>query len=115
VERVQIADAELEYEVRGTGEPVVFIHGALIADAFRPLAREPGLAHRFQLILYHRRGYANSSRTSGVVTVSQQAADCLSLLRHLEIERAHVVGHSLGGALHSSWRLTRQQPSARSP
>jgi pimeloyl-ACP methyl ester carboxylesterase len=110
VERVKIADAALDYEVRGTGEPVVFIHGALIADAFRPLAREPGLAHRFQLILYPRRGYANSSRTSGVVTVSQHAADCLSLLRHLEIEPAHVVGHSLGGAI--ALQLALDAPAA---
>ncbi len=44
LERVRIDGAELEYEVSGAGEPVVFIHGAFIADTFRPLLAEPSLA-----------------------------------------------------------------------
>jgi pimeloyl-ACP methyl ester carboxylesterase len=56
-----IDDIKLEYEVSGTGEPVVFIHGALIADSFRPLLTEPVLAHRYRLIVYHRRGCMGSS------------------------------------------------------
>ena len=56
MERASLDEAELEYEVSGTGEPVVFIHGAFIADTFRPLLAEPTLAGRYRLILYHRRG-----------------------------------------------------------
>jgi pimeloyl-ACP methyl ester carboxylesterase len=97
LERTKTDGAELEYEVSGTGEPVVFIHGALIADTFRPLLTEPSLAGRYRLILYHRRGYADSSRPSGTVSIAQQAADCRALLRHLGVKRAHVVGHSYGG------------------
>jgi hypothetical protein len=37
LERARTNGADLEYEASGTGEPVVFIHGAFIADAFRPL------------------------------------------------------------------------------
>ena len=44
---------------------MVFIHGAFIADTFRPLLAEPSLAGHYRLILYHRRGYAGSSRASG--------------------------------------------------
>ena len=43
VERRTIDGITLEYEDSGVGEPVVFIHGALIADAFRPLLSEGGL------------------------------------------------------------------------
>ncbi len=95
--RTSLDGAELEYEDSGTGEPVVFIHGAFIADTFRPLLAEPSLAGRYRLILYHRRGYAGSSRASGLVSVARQAADCRALLHHLGVERAHVVGHSYGG------------------
>ena len=95
--RASVDGADLEYEVSGTGEPVAFIHGAFIADTFRPLLTEPSLAGRYRLILYHRRGYAGSSRASGPVSVARQAADCRSLLHHLGVERAHVVGHSYGG------------------
>ncbi len=35
--------AELAYDTAGTGEPVVCIHGAFIADSFRPLLVEPSL------------------------------------------------------------------------
>ncbi len=97
MEKARLDGAELEYEVSGTGEPAVFIHGALIADTFRPLLAEPSLAGRYRLILYHRRGYAGSSRASGTVSIAQQAADCRALLRHLGVEQAHVVGHSYGG------------------
>jgi len=97
LERASIDGAELEYEVSGTGEPVVFIHGAFIADMFRPLLAELSLEGRYRLILYHRRGYAGSSRPSGPLSIAQQAADCRALLHHLGMERAHVVGHSYGG------------------
>jgi len=99
LERARINGVELEYQVSGTGEPAVFIHGAFIADAFRPLIAEPSLAGQYQLILYHRRGYAGSSRASGPVSIAQQAADCCALLEHLEVKRAHVVGHSYGGSV----------------
>jgi pimeloyl-ACP methyl ester carboxylesterase len=95
--RASLDGTDLEYEVSGTGEPVVFIHGAFIADTFRPLLAEPSLAGRYRLILYHRRGYAGSSRASGPVSVALQAADCRALRRHLGVERAHIVGHSYGG------------------
>ena len=99
MERARINGTELEYEVAGTGEPVVFIHGSLIADAFRPLLNEPVLADRYRLIVYHRRGYLGSSPTRKPDSVARQAADCRELLRHLGVGHAHVVGHSYGGAV----------------
>ena len=99
MERARINGTELEYEVAGTGEPVVFIHGSLIADAFRPLLSEPVLAGRYRLIIYHRRGYLRSSRTPGPNSIARQSANCQELLRHLGVERAHVAGHSYGGTV----------------
>jgi pimeloyl-ACP methyl ester carboxylesterase len=99
VKRVRIDGTELEYEVSGTGEPVVFIHGAFIADPFQPLLTEPGLIGNYQCLHYHRRGYAGSGRVTGLINVAQQAADCKALLRHVGVGRAHVVGHSYGGAV----------------
>ena len=88
---------------------MVFIHGAFIADTFRPLLAEPSLADRYRLILYHRRGYAGSSRSSGLVSVARQAADCRALLHPLGVERAHVVGHSYGGDV--ALQLALETPS----
>jgi pimeloyl-ACP methyl ester carboxylesterase len=89
----------LDYEVRWSGEPVVLIHGAIIADVYAPIATQELLAARYRVILYHRRGFAGSTHSDGPVSIVEQAADCRALLQHLGIERAHVVGHSLGGAI----------------
>jgi pimeloyl-ACP methyl ester carboxylesterase len=99
MERADVHGATVEYAVVGTGEPVVCLHGAFIADTFQPLLSEPSLASRYQLIIYHRRGYAGSSRTPGPTSIAQQASDCHALLAHLDVERAHVVGHSFGGCV----------------
>jgi pimeloyl-ACP methyl ester carboxylesterase len=98
-DRVPIEGGELEYGVRGSGEPVLLIHGAILADAFTPLLAQPVLTDRYRLIHYHRRGFAGSCRHAGPCSLSQQAADARALLDHLGVERAHVVGHSYGGAI----------------
>jgi pimeloyl-ACP methyl ester carboxylesterase len=108
MERAEVDGITLEYEVSGSGESVVFIHGAFIADTFQPLVAEPSLAESYRLITYHRRGYVGSSRTPDPVSVARQAADCRALLRHLGVERAHVVGHSFGGCV--ALQLARDAP-----
>jgi len=76
----------------------VLIHGALIADAFRPLLAEPALRDQYRVIHYHRRGYGGA-HTAAAVDLARQAADCRALLHHLGVRRVHVVGHSLGGTI----------------
>jgi 3-oxoadipate enol-lactonase len=63
------------------------------------LLAESALASGHELLVYHRRGYAGSTHAAGALTVAQHAADCRALLRHLGIERTHVVGHSYGSAV----------------
>ena len=87
---------ELAYDIQGEGEPVLFIHGAIWADFLRPLAEQPAFS-RFQRIRYHRRGYGASGGTAG--GFDTQAADIVALLDHLEVERAHLVGHSEGAMI----------------
>lgn len=95
MERANVNGAQLEYDVTGSGDPVVFVHGAHLADAHLPLAAEPALGS-FTRIRYHRRGHGGSTRAGGPVSVEQHAADAAALLRHLGVERAHIVGHSSG-------------------
>ena len=89
---------ELEYELIGSGEPVLLI-SPVLADGFVPLVAEPSLAERYQLIRYHKRGWVGSTHTAGPVSVADHAADAAALLDHLGITRAHVVGHSSGAAV----------------
>jgi pimeloyl-ACP methyl ester carboxylesterase len=90
---------QLAYRDQGTGEPIVFIHGGLVADAFKPLVQELAVAGRYRLIRYHRRGYGDSAHSAEPVLTEQQAADCLALLRQLGIDRAHIAGYSYGGSI----------------
>jgi uncharacterized protein (TIGR02118 family) len=97
--RIAVDGAELEYEERGSGEPVLLIHGSVLADAFAPLLAERALTERYRVISYHRRGFAGSARPRGEVSIARQAADARGILTGLGIARAHVVGHSYGGAI----------------
>jgi pimeloyl-ACP methyl ester carboxylesterase len=88
----------LSYYVAGAGPPVVCIHGSFIADAFRPLQSQARLTDRYRVITYRRRGYGDCGG-GGPVSFTEQADDCRALLARLGVERAHVVGHSFGGAV----------------
>jgi pimeloyl-ACP methyl ester carboxylesterase len=90
--------AGLEYEEAGRGEPVLLIHGAIVADTFVPLMGEKTLTDGYRLIRYRRRGHGGSDRASEF-GLAQQARDAVALLAHLGVERAHVVGHSGGGTI----------------
>src|SRR5438105_1121205 len=92
---------QLEYENTGAGEPVLLIHGAFVADSFRPFLAEPKLAGDYRLITYRRRGYGVSGGTitRSRVSAERQAADCAAVLRWFGLLRAHIVGHSFGGCV----------------
>ena len=96
---VRIGGAELEVEVRGSGEPVVLIQTALIADELRPLMDQPGLRDAYTLVHYHRRGYGRSTPVRGAGSIQRDAQDCCTLLAALDVDRAHVVGTSYSGAV----------------
>lgn len=94
MERAILNDIELEYEIRGAGDPVILIHPGHFADWFAPLLDQSTLTDHYRLVRYHRAG---SSHIPGPVSLAQHAAHCRSLMAYLGIERAHVVGHSSSG------------------
>ena len=94
MERAAVDGLELEYELRGSGEPVVLIHWGVSAIWAEPLLDEPSLRDRYRLLSYHRAGFGGSGSIAGSVTMADHARHCRLLMRELEIERAHVVGHS---------------------
>lgn len=99
MDRVSVNGAELEVAVEGSGETIVFIHGAGIADSYLPVALDPAVRGRYRTVRYRRRGYGASSPVQGTVAVAEHARDCRALLDELGVEQAHVVGHSYGGAV----------------
>jgi hypothetical protein len=59
MELTEINGVELELWDRGSGEPVVFVHGSM-GDECAAVLVEPALANRFRGIHYHRCGYGKS-------------------------------------------------------
>lgn len=98
--RAPVDGGHVEYVVYGTGDPMLFIHGAGIADAFLPLMNQPPLAGT-QQIHYRRRGYGQSTAVGGPPErfMTRAAADAAQLLAHLGVGPAHVVGHSSGALI----------------
>jgi pimeloyl-ACP methyl ester carboxylesterase len=97
--RLRVDDFELEYSSRGTGEPLLFVHGGLLTSWLDPMSREVALSARYRMISYHRPGYGRSSLPSAPINLEDQARCGLALLHHLGVDRAHLVGHSIGGCI----------------
>lgn len=98
-QRIPVPGAELETSAWGSGEPVVFIQTALMADELLPLAQQPAVDDGYRKIVYHRRGYGNSTSPDGVSSISRDAGDCAALLEALHVDKAHVVGVSYSAAV----------------
>ena len=82
----------------GAGEPLLLIGGTGGSlGLWTPLIAP--LAERHRVIAFDNRGLGDSERGDGRITTASMAADTAALLDALDIERAHVVGWSLGSAV----------------
>jgi pimeloyl-ACP methyl ester carboxylesterase len=100
MDKAKVNGTVLEYEVKGSGEPVLLIGTGPFADSFLPLLSQDPLAGGYRLIRYRQRGQTSGLvGGSGPVSFATHAADAAALLTHLGIERAHVGGHSTGATI----------------
>jgi (E)-2-((N-methylformamido)methylene)succinate hydrolase len=82
----------------GEKTPVVLIHGVGgRLNYWDPLI--PWLSDTFRVIAYDLRGHGDSDKPAGPYTLQDMVLDYTNLLDRLGIERAHVVGQSLGGMI----------------
>lgn len=93
-----INKANLYYEIHGRGEPLLMLQGWGMDITGWQYLVEP-LSRMFQLILLDNRGTGRSEVTSGKYTTRLFADDAAALLDHLHIDKAHVLGWSMGGMI----------------
>jgi aminoacrylate hydrolase len=96
---LRLADGvRLAYDVLGDGPPLLLVTGlGGTADFWSEIA--PRLAERFTVILHDHRGTGRSDRPEQAYSVEGMTADAIAVLNHVGIEKAHLVGHSTGGAM----------------
>jgi pimeloyl-ACP methyl ester carboxylesterase len=99
MEKANLNGVTLEYEVKGSGEPVLLISTGPIADSFLPLLSEKVLVDRYRLIAFRQRRLVLSTNGPAPVSFAEHAADAAALLGHLDVSRAHVAGHSTGAVI----------------
>lgn len=93
-----VNEVDLYYEVHGAGETMFLTHGSW-GDATGWQAVVPGLAERFEVVIWDRRGHSRSSDGTGEGTIDDDAADLAALIEHLDRRGAHVYGSSSGGTV----------------
>lgn len=104
----ELTDVRCYYELLGDGEPLLLIPGlGTTCRLWDPVI--PELASRFSLILPDNRDVGRSIGKRKPHALSDLVADLVELLDELQLERAHVLGLSLGGVI--AQRLAADHPS----
>jgi pimeloyl-ACP methyl ester carboxylesterase len=89
---------KLYYEIHGTGEPLILLHGGLGAiEMFGP--NLPALAKGRQVIGVDLQGHGRTADIDRPLSAELMAEDIAALIKHLKLERPDVMGYSLGGGV----------------
>ena len=88
----------LYYEVHGDGEPLLCVMG-LAADVLAWALQLPAFSARHRTIVFDNRDVGRSSQASEPYGITDMARDALALADALELERFHLLGVSMGGAI----------------
>ena len=112
MERLRSDDAEIFYEIRGSGPPVVLLHPFPCDHEFwNPVAA--ALDSRYRLILPDLRGHGDSEIGEGPALMQKHASDVARVLDAAGVGKAAFVGCSIGGyILFEFWRRFRERVSA---
>ncbi len=91
-----VNDIHIDYEIHGDGPPLVLIAG-LGYPKWMWHKMVPGLAAHFRVITFDNRGVGESDKPAGPYSAQMLAADTVGLMDALGIDKAHIMGHSMGG------------------
>lgn len=96
MQRARLNGIEMAYTIRGTGEPLLLLHGfGGCGRDWDPVVSR--LAEHYRVINVDLRGHGGSTNPSGVFTHRQSGADVLALVDHLGLARVRAMGISSGG------------------
>jgi len=101
----------IRYVDQGSGPPVVLVHGftGTIERSWINTGVLPDLARDHRVLALDLRGHGHSDKPHAPHAYDEIALDVIRLLDHLQIEKAHVVGYSLGGIIVAKLLTTRPE------
>ncbi len=94
--KVPIRDLIMYYEEAGSGEPLLLIMG-LGGDLQAWANQVPALSRHFRVITFDNRGAGRTSAPDRPYSIEGMAEDTVALMDRLGIEKAHILGFSMGG------------------
>ena len=96
---VQVNGLQMYYEIHGTGQPLVLLHGAFsaIGTSFGQLL--PGLAETRQVIAFELQGHGRTADIDRPLTLEGMADDVAAAIGQLGVESADIFGYSTGAAV----------------
>ncbi|GAH59561.1 unnamed protein product, partial [marine sediment metagenome] len=95
---VDINDVRICYQIHGNGYPIVLVHGfGSKKESF--IAQIPALSQEFKVISFDNRGSGKSARPNIPYNMEMFVDDIKGLLDYLKIDKAHLIGLSLGGMI----------------
>ncbi len=93
------------YEIQGKGKPVILIHGFGSTKEEWKLAQLGPLSEKFKVIIMDNRGAGKSDHPDEPYLMEIFADDINFLMKYLEIEKAHIIGSSLGGMIAQTFAI----------
>ena len=96
---VDVNGVHMYYETYGEGTPLVLLHGGMLSIDLNFTGLIPTLANKHLVIGVELQGHGRTADIEREITPAALASDVVGLLDHLGIDRAHVLGHSMGGAV----------------
>ena len=102
--KVKVSDIEMYYESIGEGDPVVLVTG-YGADLFAWALQAPELSQSYKVYMIDNRGVGDTDKPDGPYTIKMMAGDVAGFFDAVGIERAHLVGHSMGGMIAQRFAL----------
>jgi len=99
MKKADVNGIKIAFDVRGSGPPLVLIMGYRLSSGAWPTSFIDGLTKGFTLILFDNRGTGLSDKPTFGYELSNMAKDVCGLMDHLGIERAKILGDSMGGAV----------------
>jgi 3-oxoadipate enol-lactonase len=112
MEKIVSDDAEIFYDVAGSGPPVVLLHPFPAHHEFW-LPVSTFLSSRYRLIMPDLRAHGESGLGNGPATMHKHVADIARVMDATEVDRAPIIGVSIGGyAIFEFWRQSRNRVTA---